>query len=173
MPRLMLSLVIAFLYIAPAHAGPTLASARSEARNLAAKEKNFARTLSRLSAANRVKLKSLLGKTGGDSDNDGVSDIFEKARGSNLCNSDSDGDGINDDKDNNEDSQEIETKGEVVSFDGSALVVGTTTFTVNDSTTLRPSNLEITAGICVEVKGHKEGDSNIADRVKEEDCSDD
>jgi hypothetical protein len=170
MPRLILALIFSAIYALPAYAAPTLASARSEARTLAAKKKKFALTVSQLSTANRIKLKSLLAKSGTDADNDGVSDDYESAVGSNLCNSDSDSDGVPDNRDNNEDAPEVEAQGEVVSFDGTTLVVGSTTFTVNDSTVLRPSSLTITAGICVEVKGHADGATNIADRVKQEDC---
>ena len=71
-------------------------SALTSARSLNRAETGFKKKIAALTTADREKLKKATAKLGEDSDQDGVSDLFEGARGSNVCNSDSDNDGISD-----------------------------------------------------------------------------
>lgn len=179
MQKLFLTLFAVVFYSVTAHAAPSVNAARSEARNLARSQAKFARTLARLNAAQRKQLKALTAKTGIDSDGDGVSDIFEAGRGSDLCDSDSDDDGVDDGDDNYEDdgdkTEDAQANGEITSFADPALTVNGKTFTITDQTSFRAplsSKDDLVAGLCVEVEGYKNSsDALIAKKVKKSnDC---
>ena len=181
MKYIFLIIMIVFSMTASAFAAPSYTSARSEARSLSRAENRFARTVARLSPADRERLKAALSAYT-DSDKDGSSDIFEAARGSSLCDNDSDSDGVEDgddryedsrdgDRDGHEDGYEVEAKGRVISFEGRVLIVGSKTFIVTDTTRFRGVNLSeatLTAGTCVEVEGHLSGADTIADKIESE-----
>lgn len=172
-----------FAFCSPAHAAPSYKTARSEAKALAKAEAKFAKLVAKLSAADRVKLKAALERSGTDSDSDGASDLFERARGSDLCSADSDGDGINDgddqyeenpdgDGDGHPDGAEVGAKGKITSFIDPTLVVGGKTFTITPQTTFRGRNFtkeSLVTGECIEVEGHGLNGVNIADKIKRDD----
>lgn len=172
--------------IQTAEAAPTYQSARKEAKSIIAAEKKFEKLVAKLSAADRERLKAALAKIDDDSDGDGSSDLFERARGSSRCDADSDDDGVDDGDDQHEDSRdgdgdghddanEVKAKGRIVSFQDPALVVEGKTFTITPQTQFRGRNFSkanLVAGTCVEVEGHLIADGeNIADKVQlEDDC---
>jgi hypothetical protein len=179
MQKVFLALVVTLLYSLSAHAAPSVSVARSEARNLARSQAKFARTVARLNAAQRKQLKSLTATTGKDSDNDGVSDIFEGARGSDLCDTDSDDDGVSDGEDNYEENgdktEDYQAKGPITSFADPTLVVNGETFTVSEWTAFRAplaSKDDLEIGLCVEVEGYKTGSGgSFAKKIKKSgDC---
>lgn len=177
MPTILLLVFTLALYIVPVEASPNYRALISEGNNLARSEMRFRKRLSQLSSADRERVKSKLARKGRDSDRDGVGDLYEKARGSDLCDSDSDDDGASDNDDNfeNDDDKfsEVSTTGRVISFDDSAslLVVGGKTFTLNDSTLFRRiTRAGLTAGACVEVEGYvTTGGITVAKKVQRED----
>ena len=167
------------LFALPAQAAPSYKGALSSAKSVRKSEVKLAKTIGSLSAADREKLKQALASVGPDSDNDGVSDLFEQVRGSNLCNADSDNDGIDDSHDDyeNDDNRTggAEAKGTVTSFTDPTLVVNGTTFTVTDTTRFRKglsSKADLTTGTCVKVEGYVDPSNlNIATKIeKESDC---
>lgn len=181
-----ITLLSLFAIIQTAEAAPTYQSARKEAKSIIAAEKKFEKLVAKLSAADREKLKAALAKIDDDSDGDGSSDLFERARGSSRCDADSDDDGVDDGDDQHEDSRdgdgdghddanEVKAKGRIVSFQDPALVVQGKTFTITPKTQFRGRNFSkhnLVAGTCVEVEGHLiAGGENIADKVQlEDDC---
>lgn len=160
-----------------AEAAPSYRSTVKSAKNLRKSELKLAKAISSLSVADREKLKRALASLGGDSDSDGVSDLFERARGSNVCDADSDDDGIDDrndgyEKDGNKQG-EVEIRGAVVSFEDPTLVVGDKTFVITDSTIFRrgiSSKAGLTAGACVKVEAYVDASSaNIAKKIEASD----
>ena len=165
----------------PAQAAPSYKGALSSARGVHKSEVKLRKTIASLSAADREKLKKALASVGSDSDSDGVSDLFEQVRGSNLCSADSDSDGVDDSQDGyeNDDNRTgfTETRGTVTSFADPTLVVNGKSFTITDSTRFRKglsSKSDLTVGTCVKVEGYVDASSlNIATKVeKEKDCGD-
>lgn len=159
------------------------AAARAQARNIIRQEKSLKKLVSKLSVADRDRLKAALAAIDSDSDGDGSSDLIEGARGSSLCDADSDDDGIDDgdddyegsrdgDGDGHDDSSEVSGKGKITSFVDPTLEVAGKTFTVTEATTFKGRNFtkaSLTAGTCVEVEGHIDNGANIADKIQKED----
>ena len=185
MKRIAFILLAVAAFCSSAQAAPNYKTARTEAKTLARAETKFAKLVAKLSAADRETLKAVLEKSGTDSERDGARDLYERARGSDLCSIDSDGDGVNDgddqyeenpdgDGDGNPDGAEVETKGTITSFVDPTLVVGGKTFTVTAQTTFRGRNFtkdSLVAGECIEVEGHSLDGANTADKIKKDnDC---
>lgn len=177
MKQVLVALFVCVFSCVSAYAAPSYKSTLSAARNLRKSEIRLAKSVASLSAADRQKLKTALASLGVDTDKDGVSDIFEKARGSNLCDTDSDDDGLNDKDDGYEDNDdrlgEVEAKGTVTSFTDPTLVVGGKTFTVTATTAFRKgvsSKANLVAGACVKVEGYTDSSNiNIATKVEKYD----
>ena len=161
MVRFLLAVFALLLFVTPAHARPKLKTARAQARLVEKSQDRLATIVAQLSAKDRARLKALLSRASeDDSDNDGVGDLYEVVRGSGVCDSDSDDDGISDGEDSDEkdpdsdddghlDGTEVQLKGEVVSYAAPNLVIGWTTFIVNGSTTFEGiSEGALTAGVC-------------------------
>lgn len=181
MKKLLILILVSFLFVAPAIAGTKEQKAAiTEAKNLAKAQAKFAKTLAKLQAkADKRDLKAVkraLRTVGKDSDNDGVSDIYEDGAGDNSCNPDSDGDGRRDDSDD-DNGEETEAKGEIAALDSEArtITVASKTYTINDFTffkyPLTEETLEV--GLCVEVEGHATSTSEVvASKVKKSsDCA--
>ena len=181
MQKLLILILASMLFAAPAIAGTREQKAAiTEAKNLAKAQAKFTKTLAKLKAkADKRDLKAVkraLRAVGKDSDNDGVSDIYEEGAGDNSCNPDSDGDGRRDDSDD-DNGEEIEAKGEIAALDSEArtITVASKTYTINDFTFFRypltEAGLEV--GLCVEVEGHAtSGTEVIASKIKKDnDCS--
>jgi hypothetical protein len=157
-----------------AEAAPSYRSTVSSAKNLRKSELKLAKAIARLTPAERERLKNAIASLGLDSDADGVSDIFERARGSNVCDSDSDDDGIDDDDDSYENDDEkqgeIEARGSVTSFEDPTLIVGGKTFTVTAATAFRrgiSSKAQLTPGTCIKVEGYVDvSNVNIAKKIE-------
>jgi hypothetical protein len=183
MKRIAFILLAISAFCSSAQAAPNYKTARAEAKTLARAETKFAKLVAKLSAADREKLKVALEKSGTDSDSDGVSDLYERARGSDLCSIDSDGDGVDDgedqyedspdgDGDGNPDGAEVGAKGTITSFVDPTLIVGGKTFTVTPQTVFRGRNFtkeSLVAGQCIEVEGHGLNGANTADKIKKDD----
>ena len=184
------TLVIALLlaYSSPAIAGPRYSAAKKEAQQIKRSERKLAKSLARLSEAERKRLKSEFSST--DSDGDGVSDIIEAGLGSNRCDADTDDDGFSDSEDYNEDTpgaddgsaggsddnnpgrSEFETKGVISSYDEPFLVIGNITYTVTLATEFRGSGFtrdDLRAGVCVEIKGLSSDTEREVTRIKRDD----
>lgn len=166
----------------PAEAAPSYKSALSSAKNLRKSELKLAKTIASLSTSDREKLKLALASLGLDSDKDGVSDIFEKARGSGICDADTDDDGVDDSQDGYEKDDnkmgEVEARGAIVSFADPTLVVGTKTFTLTAKTIFRrgvSTKADLVTGACIKVEGYTDA-SNVSIATKIEKslrCSED
>ena len=175
--KLGLSVCVASSLMVAANAGPRLNAVQREVVNISRAEKRLARQLARLSAAERVRLKSR--RIGLDSDLDGVSDIVEGAIGSNRCDSDSDDDGFDDKSDSNEDSPgsddglaEFEVKGLIDSFSDPVLQLKGATYTLSDSAQfvgIGFTKEDLQAGACVELKGLQRESGNTVTRIKQDD----
>jgi hypothetical protein len=174
MKHLLTSLVALVFFAVNAEAAPSYRSTLSSAKNLRKSELKLAKAVGSLSAADREKLKRALASLGVDSDADGVSDLFERTRGSNVCDADSDDDGIDDREDGYErddDRQgEVEVRGSVTSFEDPSLVVGGKTFTVTDATRFRrgvSAKADLVAGKCIKVEGYVDpSNANIATKIE-------
>ncbi|MEN9846654.1 MAG: hypothetical protein RIS36_1801 [Pseudomonadota bacterium] len=174
MKHLLTALLAVVFFAVNAEAAPSYRSTLSSAKNLRKSELKLAKAVAGLSSPDREKLKRALGSVGGDSDGDGVSDLYERARHSNVCNPDSDGDGIDDSDDGYErddDKQgEVEVRGAVTSFEDPSLVVGGKTFTVTDTTRFRrgvSSKADLVAGTCIKVEGYVDASNvNIATKIE-------
>jgi hypothetical protein len=177
MKRIVLALCVCVFSCLAAHAAPSYKSTLSSAKNLRKSEVKLAKSIASLSATDREKLKAALASLGVDTDKDGVSDIFEKARGSNICDTDSDDDGVDDRDDGYEDNDgrlgEVESKGSVTSFTDPTLVVGGKTFTVTATTAFRrgvSSKADLVTGACIKVEGYTDASNiNIATKVEKYD----
>lgn len=177
MQRIFLAVCLCLLFSASASAAPSYKSTVSAAKTLRRSEVRLAKSIASLSTADREKLKIALASLGLDTDKDGVSDLFEKARGSNICDSDSDDDGVDDKDDGYEDDNnrlgEVEAKGTVTSFNDPALVVGGKTFTVTATTSFRrgvSSKADLVTGACIKVEGYSDTSNiNIATKVEKYD----
>jgi len=177
MKQILLALCLCVFSCLSAHAAPSYKSTLSAARNLRKSEVRLAKSIASLSTADREKLKAALASLGVDTDKDGVSDIFEKARGSNLCDTDSDDDGVDDRDDGYEDNDdrlgEVEAKGTVTSFADPTLVVGGKTFSITATTVFRrgvSSKADLVAGACIKVEGYTDASNiNVATKVEKYD----
>lgn len=177
MKRTLLALCVCVFSCLSAHAAPSYKSTLSAAKNLRKSEVKLAKSIASLSATDREKLKAALASLGVDTDKDGVSDIFEKARGSNICDTDSDDDGVDDRDDGYEDNDgrlgEVESKGSVTSFTDPTLVVGGKTFTVTATTAFRrgvSSKADLVTGACIKVEGYTDASNiNIATKIEKYD----
>ena len=175
--KLGLSVCVVSSLVVSANAGPRLNDAQREVVNINRAEKRLVRKLARLTAAERIRLKSR--KVGVDSDADGVSDIVEGALGSNRCDSDSDDDGFGDKSDSNEDSPgsddglaEFEVKGLIDSFSDPVLQLKGATYTLSDSAQfvgIGFTKEDLQAGACVELKGLQRESGNTVTRIKQDD----
>ena len=172
MKHMYTTLCALLLFALPAQAAPSYKAALSSAKNLRKSEVKLAKTIARLSTADREKLKQALASLGLDSDKDGVSDIFEKARGSVICDADTDDDGVDDSQDGYEQDDnkmgEVEARGAIVSFTDPTLVVGTKTFTVAATTIFRrgvSSKADLVTGACIKVEGYTDA-SNVSIATK-------
>jgi len=173
MKHLLTALLAIVFFAVNAEAAPSYSSTVSQARNLRKSEVKLAKAIAKLSAADREKLKNKLAALGADSDADGASDIFEHARGSNVCSADSDSDGIPDGEDGyeNDDNKQgdVEGKGTVTSFTDPSLVVGGKTFTVTDTTKFEhglSSKADLVAGTCVKIEAYVDASNvNIAKKI--------
>jgi hypothetical protein len=165
-----------FLFAVTADAAPKYRDALSSARTIRKSEIKLAKTIAKLSSADREKLKKALGSLGLDSDKDGVSDIFERGRGSEVCDADSDDDGVDDREDGfeNDDNRlaEVEARGRITSFNESILVVGSKSFTVTATTAFRKgvsSQADLVAGACIKVEGYTTTSNvTIAKKIEED-----
>ena len=182
MKRFILASLFLILPICNSEAAPEnkYKAALTSAKSLNRSEAGFKKKIAALNTADRDKLKKATAKLGEDSDQDGVSDIFESARGSNKCDSDSDDDGVSDDEDKYEDDEdrvtEVKAKGRVVSFNDPNLVVGAKTFAVTDSTAFRKglsSKADLEQDVCIEVEGYSDAsNSNVASKIQgSRDCA--
>lgn len=177
MRRIILAFALCLLISTTANAAPSYKSTLSAARNLHKSETRLAKSIASLSTADREKLKAALASLGVDTDKDGVSDLFEKARGSDICDSDSDDDGIDDRNDGYEDDQnklgEVEAKGSVTSFVDPTLIVGGKTFLVTATTSFRKgvsSKADLSTGACIKVEGYTDTSNiNVATKVEKYD----
>jgi hypothetical protein len=174
-------LALIVISVSPAYASPRYTAAKQSAERVKKDERELAKRIARLSATERAKLKRAFKAL--DSDGDGVSDILEGAIKSSRCDADSDDDGVDDGDDSDEDNadsdgdghndgNEIGAKGNITSFTDPTLVVGGKTFTLTATTTFRGTGFDksdLVAGICIEVEGHVEGATNIADKIKRDD----
>jgi hypothetical protein len=174
-------LALIVIAVSPASASPRYTAAKQSAERVKKDEKELARRFARLTATERAKLKAAFRAL--DSDGDGVSDILEGAIKSSRCDADSDDDGVDDGDDSDEDNadsdgdghndgSEVEAKGKVISFTDPILVVGGKSFTVTATTTFRGTGFDksdLVAGLCIEVEGHTDGASTIADKIKQDD----
>jgi len=182
MLRLFLALLFLCIGLDASYASPgEFNRAKSSMKKLAVAEKELAKSLRKLTKAERAKLKR--SARGLDSDGDGLPDSLEGPLGANRCDADSDDDGIDDSEDSDEDNSgddsnddsdgvEVETKGTISSFNDPVLVVGTTQFQITPQTVflrgLR-SKLDLVPGKCVDVKGLRSGEVVLIDRIKLED----
>lgn len=172
MKRLLPTLFALVFFAVSAEAAPSYRATSSMAKNLRKSELRLAKAIATLSPADREKLKTALSSLGLDSDADGVSDIFERARGSNVCDTDSDDDGVDDRDDGYEEDEdkqdEVEAKGMIASFEDPILVIGEKGFTVTDRTRFRKgisSKADLTEGACVKVEGYTDP-SNVSFATK-------
>jgi hypothetical protein len=161
MKRLLASLVALVFFAVSAEATPSYRGTSSMAKSLRRSEIRLAKAIAGLKPTERERLKKALSSLGVDSDTDGVSDIFERARGSNVCDADSDDDGIDDSEDGYEkddDKQgEVEVRGRITSFNDPIIVIGSKSFTVTNRTRFRrgvASRADLTEGRCVKVEGY-------------------
>ena len=161
MTRICTAICALILFALPAEAAPSYKSTVASAKSLRKSEIKLAKAIAKLSTTERERLKQALASLGLDSDKDGVSDIFERARGSGVCDADSDDDGIDDDDDGyeNDDGKlgEVEAKGAITSFTDPTLVVAGKTFTVTDTTVFRrgvTSKADLVTGACIKVEGY-------------------
>lgn len=183
----LISLIVSLAILELAVATPKgYQEALREAKRLQRTLKYFKSTLKKLKNSDKAKVKNKF--RGQDSDNDGIADAIELALGTELCATDSDGDGIDDgyddhenDHDNNndgqpdgEDGQEFEVKGEVESFTDPLLIVRGREFTLTRRTEFRGRGFnreDLQSGLCVEVAGKIEGELSLVDLVKlDDDC---
>jgi hypothetical protein len=181
-----LAMILALLLVstAPAFAEPRYTAAKRAADKVKKDERDLARKAKRLSAKEKARLKSAF--RGKDSDSDGVADIIEGAFGSGSCESDSDDDGLPDDEDIDEDNpdrdgdghmdgNEVAAKGTITSFADPLVTVGNRTFIITGDTQFRGVNFgpeDLEPGLCVEVEGHTNGATTVADKVKrDDDCN--
>lgn len=182
MKRYVLASFVLMLPMFSAEAAPEnkYKSALTSAKSLSRSESGFKKKIAALTTADREKLKKATAKLGEDSDQDGVSDLFESGRGSNVCNSDSDNDGVSDGEDRYEDDEdrvtEVKAKGKVVSFNDPNLVVATKTFAVTDATAFQKglsSKADLEQDVCVEVEGYSDASNvNIASKIQgSRDCA--
>jgi hypothetical protein len=125
-----------------------------------------------------------------DADDDGFPDLMEEDEES-VCDPDSDDDGIEDgdevedgmdpkepdsDDDGYLDPEEVEKEGEIEVLDASNIQVLGVSFVINANTVFLSkkkgllSIADFAVGQCVEVEGHKEGEINIADKVRKANC---
>lgn len=154
-----------------------LKAAEAEARKISKAERELAKRIKKLNAADRRALK--LKRFGPDSDSDGVSDIFEGAIGSNRCDRDSDDDGFEDGSDSREDEfgendreSEFEVKGPVQSFADSVIVINQVSYRLSKDTRFGGKGFsrdDIEPGVCLEVKGLTIGSENQVQKVEQED----
>ncbi len=159
-----------------AEAAPSYRSALSAAKKVRKAERDLAKKVRGLSITDRARLKRATSTSyyGDDSDGDGVRDTYERARGSNVCDADSDDDGINDDDDgyeNDDDKQgEVEVRGTVTSFEDPTLIVAGRTFTITGATSFRrgiSSKSQLTSGLCIKVEGYVDASNvNIARKIE-------
>ncbi|MEY4667955.1 MAG: hypothetical protein RL518_654 [Pseudomonadota bacterium] len=176
MNRIFVALLAVIFFAVNADAAPNYRSTLSSARNLRRSEVRLAKAIAKLSATDREKLKTAAASLGLDSDSDGVSDLFEKARGSGICDADSDDDGVSDgddDYENDDDKQgEVEAKGSITSFTDPSLVVAGKTFTVTSTTQFRrgvSSKADLVSGKCVKVEGYVDASNvNFATKIEGE-----
>jgi hypothetical protein len=174
MKHLLTALLAITFFAATAQAAPSYRSTVSSAKNLRKSELKLAKAIAGLSAADRAKLKGALAKIGVDSDLDGVSDIFERARGSNVCDADSDDDGLDDREDGYEGDDdkrgEVEAKGSITAFNDPTLTVAGKSFTVTGTTLFRrgvSSKVDLVAGTCIKVEGYIDASNvNIAQKIE-------
>jgi hypothetical protein len=166
MNRLLASLVALVFFAVSAEAAPSYRATSSMAKNLRRSEIRLAKAIAGLKATDREKLKKAISALGVDSDTDGVSDIFERARGSNVCDDDSDDDGIEDSEDGYEEDDdkqdEMEGLGQITSFDDPILVLGGRSITVTDRTRFRKgisSKEDLTEGRCIKIEGYIDPDN--------------
>ena len=171
--RTLIALLAILMCTASAEAAPSYKSTVASAKNLRKSEVKLAKAIAGLSVADREKLKTALASLGVDSDADGVSDIFERARGSNICDNDSDDDGVRDDDGYEHDDNkrgEVEVRGAVTSFEDPSLVVGGKTFTVTATTLFRRgvlSKADLVEGACIKVEGFIDASNlNIARKIE-------
>lgn len=122
-----------------------------------------------------------------DADADGLPDILESDDG--MCDSDSDDDGVQDgdeyehgtdpddsdsDDDGHDDNDENEVKGLITAISVSEISAGGSSFMLNNETAYMGrnkqalTNADFLVGECVEIEGHLEGATLVADKVKEE-----
>jgi hypothetical protein len=190
--RVLSALVLAIIFIAhslvvipSAWASPRYTAAKQSAERVKKSERDLARKFKKLTAAEKKRLKAAFRST--DSDSDGLSDILEEAIGSDLCERDSDGDGVDDSDDSrenevgddddsddsgaNDGSNEVEVKSSIDSFDDPFLDVEGRRFTVTSDTVFRGTDFgvdDLEAGLCVEVKGVQRNGALVAVRIKKE-----
>ncbi len=180
MSGVVLSLCLGVLIASPAHAGPQLKKARSEALAVLRAEQRLAKAVARLSFAEKRALKKgrALGK---DSDKDGIPDIVEGAIGSGRCDVDSDDDGVSDDSDEQEKTPgsvggatSFELKGLVQSFADPVVTIGGVSYTLASNASFGNkgfSKSDILPGVCVEVEGFKSDEVSTVTKIKgDDDC---
>ena len=161
MNRLLTALCALVFFAVCAEAAPSYRATSSMAKNVRRSEIRLAKAIAGMKPTDREKLKKALSSLGVDSDTDGVSDIFERARGSNVCDTDSDDDGVEDSEDGYEEDDdkqdEMKGLGEISSFDDPILVLGGRSITVTDGTRFRKglsSKEDLTEGRCIKIEGY-------------------
>ncbi len=175
---LLLALTIAITFLNTSFASPNeLAKARRSVVRIKNEERNLIKSFRKLSESEQEVLKRTKGN---DSDGDGLADAIEVAAGANLCDADSDDDGIDDKDDSNErngdsdgdgvsDGNEVETKGRIQSFDDPNLIVGSTTLKITANTIFfrgLSSKSDLQRDTCVEAESHKVGSDLLVQKIK-------
>ena len=186
--RILLACVLIFMVAGTAVAAPSSKSVISQERNVLRQQRKLQRSFSRLDAARKAAVIAARSGRSDDSDLDGVPDNLEDSLG--RCDADSDDDGLDDgdeyengsdpddddsDDDGHSDGNEFEVHGLIASKASDSLVVSGQTYLVLESTEmLDDDNNPVSysffeVGDCVEVEGHRVGDENRLEKIKEDD----
>jgi hypothetical protein len=186
--RIFLACVLLTMVAGSAFAAPSSKSVISQERNVLRQQRKLQRSFNRLDAARKAAVVAARSGRSDDSDLDGVPDNLEDSSG--RCNSDSDGDGLDDgeeyesgndpydddsDDDGHSDGNEFEVHGLIASKATDSLVVSGQTYLVLESTEmLDDDNNPVSysyfeVGDCVEVEGHRVGEEYRLEKIKEDD----
>lgn len=179
MIRLVATILLSLCTLSVAYAAPEdFAKAKRALGQIKRGEKALQRAAKRLTANEKERLKQQA--RGDDSDSDGLENRLEKAFGSDLCNEDTDGDGVNDRDDRDEDNYdsdgdgvpdglEVEVEGRITSFNAPILTVASTSGQITATTVFYrglTSQADLIPGLCIEAEGRRDGVTFIIEKVK-------